>query len=325
MNIQNTLYQLLPEKYIRTSILTKFAMSIRQAHVCGSDKWSIHCLPNKLRLHVGSVIIMTVHKGKLWLALDSCSGYETLNESIKRGSWTWDDYSYPRYTRIPSKNGFYLAENDQDSADWQSIEKLHFTSIHKASKHLLRSASQAKQDNAVIETLTSILDIRIPSPNYDSKRVAPIIKNNEITVRQENQFPEFLASTTRQTIIEARKGQGRFRKDLLSYWDNGCSVTGVSNPSLLMASHIKPWRNADNFERIDQFNGLLLTPNLDKLFDKHLISFDSEGHILITKHLSSYEKKVLGVSDGMKLRKITSAHEKYLVMHRDVFLTKQIQ
>ena len=75
-----------------------------------------------------------------------------------------------------------------------------------------------------------------------------------------------IAETEKEAIIRARIGQGLFRNRLLSYWA-GCSITGCKLTNILIASHIKPWRYSNNPERLDVFNGLLLTPNYDKLFD----------------------------------------------------------
>jgi len=71
---------------------------------------------------------------------------------------------------------------------------------------------------------------------------------------------------TKQTEIETRLGQGRYRIQLIDIWRK-CSVTEFDRLDLLIASHIKPWKVSSEKERIDPFNGLLLTPNLDKLFD----------------------------------------------------------
>ena len=64
--------------------------------------------------------------------------------------------------------------------------------------------------------------------------------------------------------------------------------TGIDDPKLLIASHIKPWRVADNAERLSINNGLILSPLYDKLFDSGLISFDSDLNVIISSKLSSY-------------------------------------
>ena len=118
--------------------------------------------------------------------------------------------------------------------------------------------------------------------------------------------------TEKSNFIKARVGQGGFRQKLVLYW-KGCSVTGIKETSLLVASHIKPWSVSNNKERLDAFNGLLLTPNLDKVFDLGLISFDQTGKILISPLLRETEK--LGISANLKLV-MNDHHEPYMKFHR---------
>ncbi len=73
--------------------------------------------------------------------------------------------------------------------------------------------------------------------------------------------------------MKSRVGQGDFRKSLIEKYDGKCVVTGIDLTKLLIASHIKPWRISDNKERLSSENGLLLSANLDKLFDSGLITF----------------------------------------------------
>ena len=107
-------------------------------------------------------------------------------------------------------------------------------------------------------------------------------------------------------------GQGKFRKGLIQLW-GGCSVTGYPFSPLLVASHIKPWNISDNRERLDPYNGFLLLPNIDKIFDLGFISFNSGGGILITEEL--IEHKRLGISSDMKIN-ILDHHKPYLEYHR---------
>lgn len=122
-----------------------------------------------------------------------------------------------------------------------------------------------------------------------------------------------LSNTEKKNLINCRIGQGDFRKNLILYWE-GCSVTKLKNIDILIASHIKPWKNATHSERLDKYNGFLLVPNLDKLFDKGYISFDDEGKIMISHELNNFEE--LGVNKEMKIE-IENAHKKYLLFHRE--------
>lgn len=120
--------------------------------------------------------------------------------------------------------------------------------------------------------------------------------------------------TGKSVQVESRVGQSRFKKDLHKYWKT-CAVTGLTVDRLLRASHIKPWAIASPIERLDPFNGLLLTPNLDALFDQGLITFNKDGQILISSILSENQFASLGLSKTMKLKKINGAHIIYLDYH----------
>lgn len=124
---------------------------------------------------------------------------------------------------------------------------------------------------------------------------------------------ESIESTEKDQLINARVGQGQFRQSLLNFWGK-CAVTGVSDPALLLASHIKPWSKSSDFERLDKFNGLLLTPNLDRAFDQGLISFDSSGRILLSIEFKDPEK--LGIDERVKIN-LESEHQIYMEFHRE--------
>jgi hypothetical protein len=125
-------------------------------------------------------------------------------------------------------------------------------------------------------------------------------------------------NTTRQTLINARLGQGKFRAELKEYWENACAVTGCQENAVLRASHIKPWRDCKNRERLNSANGILLEANLDALFDNGLISFAQDGTILISKLIERAEVKLLNL-DGLRLRKkISKDTENFLSVHRQL-------
>jgi hypothetical protein len=124
-----------------------------------------------------------------------------------------------------------------------------------------------------------------------------------------------LDATTRKQIVDSRLGQGWFRAELVAYW-KACAVTGCALPDVLRASHIKPWRVSNNAERLDPFNGLLLVPNLDCLFDRGLITFADDGRMLVASVLGEEARKLLGISDDMRLNRIDPRHRDYLAFHR---------
>jgi len=122
-----------------------------------------------------------------------------------------------------------------------------------------------------------------------------------------------ISSTMKQDILNIRIGQHRFRKNVLDYWNNRCSVTGAS--SFIYASHIKPWRISSNKERLDTYNGLALSPVYDKAFDAGLISFNGEGNILISQGLKD-DAELLGISGDECIKGLNFHHFKYLDYHQ---------
>lgn len=124
-------------------------------------------------------------------------------------------------------------------------------------------------------------------------------------------------STTREAVVQARRGQGLFRRRVLQYWGGRCAVSGCMLTSILVASHIKPWSDSGDAERLDGFNGLLLTPNLDKLFDAGLIGFADDRALLVSEALAARDAEILGVFPGLRLRRLHARHRPFLAAHRD--------
>lgn len=118
-----------------------------------------------------------------------------------------------------------------------------------------------------------------------------------------------------------RTGQGRYKLAVVDLWKT-CSVTSCSNANLLVASHIIAHKDSETHEKLDPFNGLLLTPNLDRLFDRGLISFDVLGKILIARRLEVETQLYLGIHSEMWLRFIPPETAKYLVRHREKFFER---
>ena len=125
--------------------------------------------------------------------------------------------------------------------------------------------------------------------------------------------------TTRESIIQARVGQGQFRTSLLNIWQGQCALTGVKNPVLLVASHIEAWCLADNSARLDPDNGLLLATHVDRLFDRGLISFADDGKLLVSSRLSDQDRSVFGLDQFVGISTLTSGNRQYLAKHRSGF------
>jgi putative restriction endonuclease len=132
-----------------------------------------------------------------------------------------------------------------------------------------------------------------------------------------------IADTERDALVKARRGQGRFREAVRSI-ERACRVTKVDRMEHLIASHIKPWRDCSNDERLDGENGFLLTPTVDHLFDKGFISFERDGRLIISPVADPPSLAKMGVRPEAKLNvgTFSEGQRKFLVYHRDSLLKK---
>ena len=167
--------------------------------------------------------------------------------------------------------------------------------------------------NKGISDISSALNKFLTYTKSDYKKT---IHDSLIINEDEIEKSKAIKATEKEALIKARIGQGLFRQKLIDYW-KGCSVTQCHIQCLLLASHIRPWRFSNNQQRLDVFNGLLLTPNLDKLFDKGYISFDNKGRVILSSFLPKSEFSLLGINTSMKLTFIDNNHLPYLRYHRE--------
>jgi putative restriction endonuclease len=127
------------------------------------------------------------------------------------------------------------------------------------------------------------------------------------------------STTEALRLTKQRIGQNLFRKALMDYWGAACAVTGLYIPELLRASHAKPWADcATDAERLDVFNGFLLSAQLDALFDSGLITFDDAGLLQPSPRLDPFHRMLLGLAEHppLSLRWISPQHLPYLNWHR---------
>jgi len=130
------------------------------------------------------------------------------------------------------------------------------------------------------------------------------------------------AETERVALVKARIGQGTFRQRV-SAIERACRVTQVMNPEHLVASHIKPWREASNKERLSGANGLLLTPTIDHLFDRGFISFSDDGELLQSPVADPYSLGRMGIHQNQLtlVGGFNTDQKHFLAYHRnEIFL-----
>jgi len=121
--------------------------------------------------------------------------------------------------------------------------------------------------------------------------------------------------TFREQVVRARRGQGVFRANVLLR-EEACRVTRVREPRHLKASHIKPWRDATDAERLDGANGLLLSPHIDHLFDEGYITFSRNQELVIVPEVRDKLLDAWGIDAGVRVGEFTREQNAYLEHHR---------
>ena len=242
-------------------------------------------------------------------------------------------------------NGFVLNidQTKDPSKIWKDYPKIHFANCSQLNKRLGRTTGKyfkvcsnsieelekwsmdeyrreltlcgtCKKKGLPVERLTGI-------PNFQAASALSLKSDiDELEKRLASETnPE--KRTEIETLIKARQGQGSFRQKLLKLYPS-CPLTGLDIQPLLIASHIKPWSKCNDKERLDPFNGLMLAPNIDALFDKGLITFDTDGTIKISPKIDPGNQKRLGIFPDMQL-KIEPESEKYFEYHRNHVFQKE--
>jgi len=129
------------------------------------------------------------------------------------------------------------------------------------------------------------------------------------------QLQQVPLNTERDALTRARLGQGLVRQRV-SELEPICRVTGLARQEFLVASHIKPWRACDNRERLCGSNGLLLSPHIDKLFDRHWISFDSDGQLIWQNAAAGEALRCWGIKGVNRIQPFNREQEAFLDAHR---------
>jgi len=124
-----------------------------------------------------------------------------------------------------------------------------------------------------------------------------------------------LCGADKEAVVKSRVNQGVFRERLIKRYDS-CCLCGVSNPQLLVASHIKPWSICEPSEKLDTDNGFLLCAGHDRLFDLGYISFSDDERIMISSELSKTDQIFTNINEAMKIR-LTEKNKEYLKYHRE--------
>jgi hypothetical protein len=193
---------------------------------------------------------------------------------------------------------------------------LNSVDIEDFRKMLQREVAQMHRDPNAKQGGNAQKRIRIClSKSVDPDQLISAVGGN--TEPTEEVFAPGLTETERNYLRSSRVGQGQFRKDLLSKYEDKCPITGIEQDQLLVASHIKPWKVCTNTERLDSNNGILLSALVDRLFDKGLVSFSEDGEVIVSPRLSTGDSAKCGIDQWQRLQ-LTAQSRIYMEYHRAV-------
>ncbi len=203
-------------------------------------------------------------------------------------------------------------------------------------QHATGKANQAylfKIDKSFALALAHYIDshsVDLVNGNYvsensgESNTIDIHIEHWEDRIEEEILSSSDIAETEKIVLVKARRGQGQFRESILGR-EKRCRITGVDGPEHLVASHIKPWRSANNEERLHPENGFMLTPSIDHLFDKGFISFENSGSILLADvaNRDALERiGVIGRGAPSNIGLVSDGQKEFLDWHRSsIFLS----
>lgn len=128
-----------------------------------------------------------------------------------------------------------------------------------------------------------------------------------------------IGATEKEQLVKSRRGQGIFKTNVRLN-EKGCRVTGVTDSAHLRASHIKPWRDSTDEEKLNGCNGLLLAPHIDHLFDRGLISFEDNGDLLVSPALDITVLSAWGLAGSKNVGPFNTQQQEFLEYHRNSVL-----
>jgi len=174
-----------------------------------------------------------------------------------------------------------------------------------------------KRTDAPSEFVFKVASLSISDSYLQQQAVADIKTDYQVATETS------LNAIDREILTRSRGfAQRLFRGNLFRLWDGACAVTGVREPKVLKASHIKPWAKSEVIEKVDHFNGLLLIPNLDSLFNEGLISFKDDGNVMVSNRLDHEDGRRMCITDSLHLKQVFTETKPYLDFHRSVLFNK---
>lgn len=188
-------------------------------------------------------------------------------------------------------------------ANGNGNQGVYLASISNAMANALIEPIEAEYKTIFHKLLTKLTIIN--NTEYIEASLEDLFERTDIEVTQKRQ------------LMNARLGQGPFKHNVLVH-ETYCRITKIENPEHLRASHIKPWRDSTDKERVDGSNGLLLAPHIDHFFDRGYLSFSDHGLLQLSSTLSKEIVQAWGIpAAGTNVGVFTKKQQHYLKYHRE--------
>jgi 5-methylcytosine-specific restriction protein A len=233
--------------------------------------------PNKVRLLVGNLIVFTIERGCVWLALDK--QFLEASEKDKQfleelNGWRWDEDDYPIYSQVPSRNGYYIpSENHLEI--WSVIRPLHFEFIRKvaAKYRRLKKTSQAKHSSVLLSYLRNELGQFVPDPIYEQVEEW----DNFALPEEVLDDVSFYEGSKQRITVNAYERNPEARKACIAYYGTRCQACeldfgekyGEAGKGFIHVHHLKPLSNVGEEYEIDPIQDLVpVCPNCHAIIHK---------------------------------------------------------
>jgi len=176
----------------------------------------------------------------------------------------------------------------------------------------LAEISEELANHLVVLSHRDITDLKL---NLEDQRD----DEDEELIQMEIRSKQLEGDLEKIQLVKARRGQGLFKANVRLY-ETECRVTHVRTIKHLRASHIKPWKDSNDQEKLDGANGLLLAPHVDHLFDRGFITFSGEGSLIVSAKLDLDVLDKWAISLPQNVGEFKPEQCEFLEYHQDVVL-----
>lgn len=244
------------------------------------------------------------------------------------------------YQKQLNRNDYRTKQEVLNFVDIESMKFLLQTTLFEVVQENIRF--QPKLLKGITQIMQEYKDETLPlvSIALTALYTSSIVAHEDLRIDYKNKAYSMIPYRYKNAItaIIPRKGiphdrdetkalQSFYKDTLFHEFDHECPICQINIPHMLIASHIKPFRDcAHIYEAIDHNNGLLLCRNHDYLFDQGYISFDDKGYIIICKQLLDHKnmEKSFGIFKNFQLplEFLTENRKLFLKYHREFIFKK---